>query len=280
MEWAWFVTGLVAGIAALVPLLLWTRHAAGQRARLAERRARDAERLAELGSITGGLAHEIKNPLSTVGLNAQLLGEDLAEADLPAQQRDRLLNRLAALRRETDRLAGILADFLQFAGRVRLDPHPADLVEILDEVVDFFHPQCNQAGVILRSNLPETPVTATVDTGLLKQAVLNLLINAVQAIESGPDERADLIVGLEHDAEEARIHVTDTGPGIDEPDLAAIFRPYVSRKPGGTGLGLPTARRIVEEHGGRLTVDSEVGRGSDFVIHLPRRRSQAANRSQ
>ena len=249
---------------------------AEHRARLAERRARNAERLAEIGSMTAGLAHEIKNPLSTIGLNAQLLAEGLNDAELPAQERDRLLNRLGALSREAERLRAILTDFLQFAGRVKLDARPRDLVRIVAELRDFFHPQCDQSRVVMRTKLPETPVRVPVDETLLKQALLNLMINATQAMTNGAttgedshDTRGELILQIDADDDEARIHVIDTGPGIDPDRLEKIFHPYVSQTVGGSGLGLSTARRIIEEHGGRIAAHSDVGRGSDFVIHLP-----------
>jgi signal transduction histidine kinase len=269
----WLLIGVLVGMAAMLPVLRQVVRRVEHRARAAERRARDAERLAELGSMTSGLAHEIKNPLSTIGLNAQLLGESLREAELEPGQRDRLRRRLDALSREVERLSGILADFLQFAGRMQLDPQPKDLVEVLDELSDFFMPQCEQAGIRLRTQLPGQPVIVPVDEGLLKQALLNLMINASQAMTSARPEqdlKGDLMLRLDADRDCANVHVIDTGPGIEAERLETVFHPYVSSKPGGTGLGLPTARRIIEEHGGRLTVHSEPGQGSDFMIELPR----------
>jgi signal transduction histidine kinase len=268
----WTLLGVAVGVAVMVPVVRVLLARGERRAREAERQARDAQRLAELGAMTSGLAHEIKNPLSTVGLNAQLLGESLREADLPEAQRGRLLRRLESLGREVDRLGGILNDFLQFAGRMKLDPQPHDLVGIVDELSDFFLPQCNQARVTLRTQLPPAPVTARVDLDLFKQALLNLMINAVQAMSDRGDDdgrAGELILRVDPGDGEARIHVTDTGPGVAPDRLDSIFHPYVSSKSGGTGLGLPTARRIVEEHGGRLTVHSDQGAGSDFVIHVP-----------
>jgi signal transduction histidine kinase len=278
----WLIIGLLIGVAAMLPVLrLWTRRAE-RRARRAERRARDAERLAERGAMTSGLAHEIKNPLSTIGLNAQLLAEAIDDAQLPVEERDRLRRRVDSLSREAERLGGILADFLQFAGRIKLDPQPKDLSRIVDELCDFFHPQCVQHGVTLRTRFPDQPLMVKVDEGLFKQALLNLLLNAVQAMmprstvhshtDAGRHEQAmikELILRIDSDDGEARVHVIDTGPGIPPDKLDEIFHPYISHKAGGTGLGLPTARRIIEEHGGRLEAHSEPGRGSDFVIHLP-----------
>ncbi len=281
---AWLLIGFAIG-AFSATLAVRARLVSRERRAIdAERRARGAERLAELGSMTSGLAHEIKNPLSTVVLNAQLVGEEIADSELPEDAKQRLARRVDALGREATRLRDILTDFLRFAGRMKLDPTPQDLRTIVDEIADFFQPQCDQQSVIQRVELPATPVLANVDVGLLKQAVLNLLINAVQAmsaqpvalprelmlrVERGPTPASIADGKASAPIEEVRIHVIDTGPGIDPARHDAIFRPYMTDKPGGTGLGLATTRRIVEEHGGRIHLWSEVGKGSDFTIVLP-----------
>lgn len=285
----WLVLGVVIGLIGMLPIVRLLLRRAELRARQAERRARSSERLAELGSMTSGLAHEIKNPLSTIGLNAQLLSEGLKESELPDEQRHRLLRRTDALSREAERLRGILTDFLQFAGRINLDPQPRDMRAIISEVSDFFHPQCDQHNIMLRTQLPDRPVEVRVDESLFKQALLNLMINAVHAMaDEGPlrdaeahARRGDLMVRLDDtDSRVARVHVIDTGPGIEPTKLEEIFHPYVSGRKGGSGLGLPTARRIVEEHGGRLTAHSEAGRGSDFVIELPRGGNAKSSRAR
>lgn len=272
----WTILGFALGVIVMIPITRILLRRSEHRTRLAERRARLAERLAELGSLTGGLAHEIKNPLSTIGLNAQLLAEGIADSDLPDDTRDRLLRRVTSLRREADRLRDILTDFLQFAGRVKLDTEQRNLASIVEDLTDFFHPQCERARVVMRVQLPGEKVELPLDEGLFKQALLNLMLNAVQAMTGGDDvanddprQRGELILRVEADANEARVHVIDTGPGIPAERIDEIFRPYVSMRKGGSGLGLPTARRIIEEHGGRLEVRSTPGRGSDFVIHLP-----------
>ena len=273
----WYtLLGLVLGLVVMTPVTRLLLRRAEQRARDAERRARQSERLAELGSMTGGLAHEIKNPLSTIGLNAQLLAEALADSDLPEDQRSRLMRRVDALHHEADRLRSILTDFLQFAGRIKLAPKPCDLVQLVDELSDFFHPQSEQAGVTQRCDLPDGAIPVQVDDGLFKQALLNLMLNAVQAMNplgrvEGDDLRnhGELILKVRTDGDDAVVHVIDTGPGISPEKLDAIFHPYVSHRSGGTGLGLATSRRIIEEHGGALDADSMPGRGSDFVIRIP-----------
>ena len=129
-------------------------------------------------------------------------------------------------------------------------------------------------GVVLRAELPRKPVVVAADVGLIKQAVLNLMLNAVQAMHTASDREKELILRLESDLTEARIHVIDTGPGVPEDMRESIFHPYVSGSPGGSGLGLPTTRRIAEEHGGSVSLEVLQGRGSDFIIHLPRTDAQ------
>jgi signal transduction histidine kinase len=248
----WGLGGLLAGALLMLPIV-----------RL---RALEAERLAELGSMTSGLAHEIKNPLSTIGLNAQLLQEAVRESGLPDDERERLVRRIESLRREVERLAGILGDFLQFAGRMQLHIERVNVVKLVDELSDFYHSQCDKAGVVLRTQLPSEPVEVLIDEAMTKQAVLNLMINAVQAMSMHDGASKELMVRVDVGEEAVRVHVTDTGPGIPADRLDSIFRPYVTHGSGGTGLGLPTARRIMNEQGGTLEVNSEVGQGSEFVL--------------
>ena len=233
-----------------------------RRATMLERRAVQAERLAEIGSLTGGLAHEIKNPLSTVQLNLQLLREDL-EPHNPAYSR--LVSRLDTVYRETARLREILDDFLRYAGRIELDRKPTELNALLEELVDFFAPQAQFQRVQLRLKKHATPVVANVDPKLIKQAVLNLMLNALQAMPAG----GDLILGAAKQDGQALIEVIDTGKGIPADAIDKIFNAYYTSKKGGTGLGLAMAQRIVKEHGGEIGVKSELGKGSDFTLRLP-----------
>lgn len=248
-----------------------------RKVRVAERRARSAERLAEIGAMTGGLAHEIKNPLSTIGLNAQLLAEAIDELPLDPEEKGRVTRRIGSLRREVERLRGILTDFLRYAGNIKLEKHPADLNETVRDLIDFFLPQAESQGVRLRENLSTEPLIADMDVSQIKQAVLNLMLNAVQAMSSktpGEGVLKELILRTERASEagtpdEVRLHVIDTGPGIQPESAKRIFEPYFTTKAGGSGLGLPTARRLVEAHDGRLEVHSEPGKGTDFSITLP-----------
>jgi signal transduction histidine kinase len=257
-----FATGLTLGavlgliVAAGVALILYRRSLALQR------RAREAERLAELGTLTGGLAHEIKNPLSTVQLNLQLLMEDIEPGD---PQHRRLVNRLGIVQRETSRLRDILDDFLRYAGRIELDRQPVELNAMLEELVDFFAPQAQAQRVQLRLRNSPAKLTASIDPRLIKQAILNLMLNAMQAM----DGSGELILSLSTTPTHALIDVIDTGKGMPPDVQRRIFQAYFSMRKGGTGLGLAMAKRIVDEHGGTLSLKSEVGKGTDFTISLP-----------
>ncbi len=294
----WFFIGAGMGVGATVVAARWQIRRSLARQLAAERRARTAERLAEVGAMTGGLAHEIKNPLSTIGLNAQLLAEGIDElpedAATTPESKQRLIKRLASLRRETERLRGILSDFLTYAGELRLDKRDNDLNKCVEELTDFFQPQAESQGVRMRSDLAPGELRATFDAALMKQAVLNLMLNAVQSMHTAnaagspqrPKElilrtrrvegRAPALVGVgakpppEPDTGPTlELHVIDTGPGIAPDVLPKVFQPYFSTKAGGSGLGLPTTRRIIEAHTGKLDVHTSVGNGTDFVVTLP-----------
>lgn len=228
-----------------------------------QERARQSERLTELVTLTGGLAHELKNPLSTVQLNLQLLGEDLSPEN-PAYSR--LVSRLGTVQKETSRLRDILDDFLRFAGRMELVRKPVDLNRMLEELVDFYTPQAQLQRVALRFASSEGNLVADVDERLLKQAILNLMINALQAM---PDSGGEIILSARRVDDFAVLDVIDTGRGIDPASLSRIFDAYYSTKRAGTGLGLAIARRIAQEHGGNISVTSEPGKGSDFTVTLP-----------
>jgi signal transduction histidine kinase len=262
-----FLWGLAAGwLSSLIVfgvLLVYAR----RRYEVLRRRAYQAERLAELGTLTGGLAHELKNPLSTIQLNLQLLREDLPDDDDPAH--GRLVRRLSTVQKEAGRLRETLDEFLRYAGKMELHKRPIDVQAMLEELVDFFSPQAQVQHVRLRLNRPENPagrLVVPLDERLIKQAVLNLLINALQAM---PESGGEVILSARQDGRKAVIEVIDTGRGIDPEGLRHVFDAYYSTKKGGTGLGLAISKRIAEEHGGRLTAVSAPGKGSVFSLELP-----------
>lgn len=223
--------------------------------------------MAFLGTLAGGLAHEIRNPLSTIKVNLQLLREDLERADLP-ERRERMSRRVDGLEKAVRRMEEILDDFLNFARGFELDIEPQDLNAVLSEVVQFVEPEMQRLGIDLRCAFdPELP-WVPVDRKYFQQTILNLLLNARQAIEE-TGEPGQIFLTTRRTGTTARVDVTDTGPGIPDDVLPRIFEAYFSTKKGGTGLGLPTCKRIVEEHGGTLTVETEPRKGTRFSIELP-----------
>ena len=262
MEWM-LLLGAVLGGPLWVGLTLWATRRLWRNARRLAARSRGHDHLVQLGQLTGGLTHEIKNPLSTINVNLKLLAEDLARFD--DEEHRRLSRRLGNARAEADRLKATLNDFLQVAGQHELDLRQVDLRRVVGEMADFFASQADAAGVVMRTTPGDDELPVSVDVNLIKQALLNLLINAVQAMSHG----GELIIRLDARDGDALVEVIDTGPGMDEPQRRRIFDAFYSTKKQGTGLGLPTTRRIVREHGGAIHVDTEPGKGTCFTIALP-----------
>lgn len=217
---------------------------------------------AELAELAGGFIHEIKNHLSTLGLNLQMLSEDLQE---PKDQRERRIqSRVSRLQTECTRLLEISNDFLRFARLKVLDLKPASLGETLDEMLDFFGPTAKQANIVLKPIIPADLPQVKLEVEQFKQALLNLLLNAEQAM--GKD--GELTILAAHEGHWVRLELIDTGPGIAPEAREKLFKPFFTTKPGGNGLGLPITRKIIEAHGGRIEVQSEVGKGTRFTMWL------------
>lgn len=222
----------------------------------------------EIARLAGALAHEIKNPLSTIRLNMELLAEDLdaqfAEAG-PSPAQKRAAKRIDLVHRECQRLQDLLDDFLNYAKVRHLDLKPTDLNAEVADALDFFTPKAAEAGVeIVRYLDPELP-SVLLDREAFRGALLNLILNANQAMPDG----GQLVVRTASLNDEVAIYLIDTGCGMDENTAAHMFDAFFSTKPGGSGLGLPTTAKIIEAHNGRISVQSAVGRGTQFTIELP-----------
>jgi signal transduction histidine kinase len=221
------------------------------------------EQYAELAELAGGFIHEIKNHLSTLGLNLQLLAEDFQD---PQTQRERrALERIQRLQTECQRLVDVSNDFLRFARIKDLQFAPTDLAGVVDELIDFFGPMARQANIDIKPYMPADLPPVPIDRELFKQALLNLMLNAQQAMPEG----GTLTIQAERRPGEVCLRLIDTGKGMAPEVLAKLFKPFFSTKPGGSGLGLATTRKIIEAHGGAIEVQSAVGRGTLFTIHLP-----------
>jgi len=221
----------------------------------------------ELGRLLGVIAHEIKNPLSTIKVNLRLIDEQLQDGvSCDVEQRlERARRKLAIIEKEAGRLEQILDSFLRYADGTKPCISPVDINSIVSDMVDFFLPQATSHSITMRQCLYKEPLICPVDDGMLKQAVLNLFINSQQAL----DKSGELMVRTAHAGQYAQIQISDTGKGIPADRLAHIFEPYQSSRPNGTGLGLATVKKIIESHNGSISVVSEPGKGTAFTITLP-----------
>jgi len=237
------------------------------------RRAREEEQSALMGTIAAGLAHEIRNPLGTLSMNLQLLQEDWADPITDREKRS--AKKIGVLLSEVGHLESILNKFLRFAAGHKLKLERVDLNRLVDELLDFTAPQAARTNIrVVKHTSPALPPVQA-DADLIRQCLLNLILNALQAMPDG----GELEVRTEPGPSVSRVLVRDTGVGIPPENLDKIFNLYFSTKPAGTGLGLPMSRKIAEEHGGAIRVESAPGKGSTFVLELPTLDAAVAGRN-
>ena len=267
----YFIYGFVVALLAVVPAVVLFLHKKGNK----KKKNKDGRLLEELGKLTGELAHEIKNPLSTIKINLELVGEELqdsasAESGKVATEKDnrhftRALRKITVIQKETDRLEQILDSFLRYVDKTELNIASININELVSDMIDFYSPQAHSHSITMRQGLYNDPLICKVDTDMLKQVILNLFINAQQAMSKG----GDLMIRTDRQKKEAIIQINDTGSGIAPEKLPYIFNAYYSSRPHGSGLGLPTAKKIIEAHNGTIKVDSEPEKGTSFTIKLP-----------
>jgi two-component system, NtrC family, sensor histidine kinase HydH len=217
------------------------------------------EKLALMGEMAAGMAHEIKNPLASISGAIQLLKEDI-EFD-PGH--DKLMR---IIMREADRLSALVNNFLLFARPPAGKSTPIDLAETLREIVSLFVNDCACSEQIVIEQRYRPNAWVKMDPHQLRQVLWNLLLNALEAIK----ENGTISISTDVDRNRGvRISVADSGPGIKAKDMGAIFDPFFTTKPNGTGLGLSIAHSILESYQSRLDVESTVGRGTRFTFGLP-----------
>ena len=217
----------------------------------------------EIARLAGGLAHEIKNPLSTIRLNMELLAEDFAEGE--SQRERRALAKVQVVQRECRRLQELLDNFLSFAKVRKLAQEPSNLNLQVKQVIDFFRPKAAEAGIEIIDYLAPDLPTVLLDREAFHGALLNLVLNAEQAMPDG----GQLVVRTGTVGDGVALDLIDTGCGMSAETQTHIFDAFFSTKGSGSGLGLPTARKIIEAHGGSISLQSEPGHGTQFTIKLP-----------
>jgi two-component system NtrC family sensor kinase len=230
-----------------------------------------SEKLSSLGRLSASIAHEINNPLAGILTFAKLMVRTIEGGPVDDGARRALVKNLLLVQRETERCSAIVRNLLDFARERPLALRDVSLNAVVEEGLQLIAHQIQIQGVVLEKDLGECPLVHA-DFGQLRQAFVNMALNACQAMARGGRLAVSTAaVG----AEEVRLVVADTGPGIPKEHLQRIFDPFFTTKEKGTGLGLSVVYGIVQRHAGRIEVQSEEGKGTRFVVHLPVRREPA-----
>jgi two-component system NtrC family sensor kinase len=224
-----------------------------------------SERLATIGKMAAHVTHEIRNPLSSIALNLELLEEELNESG------DEARALLRAITKEVDRLSALSTQYLSVAKRQQLRLEEENIGDVVREACDFVRGDLVRNGLALNVNIePDLPLVKA-DEAQLKQALFNLLRNAREAMQQSELGRAGSVeVTLVREQSGVRIAVDDEGTGIESATKDKLFEPFFSTKSHGTGLGLAITREIVEAHGGSISCEARPERGTRFVIQLPK----------
>ncbi len=232
--------------------------------RALEKRAADAEALSAMGTLALNLAHEIRNPLNAAKLQLHLLGKKIDKLAPQEETRAELHNRISIVGDEIARLNRLLTEFLELARPRGIAREPVHVGELVDSVLSLERESAEARGVrIVRDFAPGA--VAIGDAEKLRQVVLNLVVNALEAMKDG----GVLTVRVVREDERIAIAIEDTGPGIDRTVRAQVFDPFFTTKEGGTGLGLSIVRKIVDQHAGGVSLESEPGKGTTVRVWIP-----------
>ncbi|SIQ70210.1 PAS domain S-box-containing protein [Alkalispirochaeta americana] len=231
--------------------------------RTREARLRRAESLASLTTLAAGVAHEIKNPLGSIGIHAQLLEKSVDCLDCPDS--GTMKEYLEVISEEIERLNRIVVDFLFAVRPMDTQLEPADLNQLLDDLLNFLRYELEEGGIKLERDLDPAVPELDLDRRYFKQALLNIVKNAMSAMPQG----GTLRVITQVRGDEALVRISDTGLGMSPEVLEKIFEPYFTTRDFGSGIGLTLVYKVVKEHMGDISVHSREGRGSTFTITLP-----------
>lgn len=238
-----------------------------ERITVMEGQLRKAERLSTIGELAAVLAHEIRNPLGSIQGTAEILKDDF-------QPGDRKYEFLEIMVKESQRLNNVVEDFLRLARPQPVLMRECDLLQELNNVISLVSSEARRRSIALECRVESLPAIEG-DSEKLRQAFLNIILNGLQAAEPG----GSVIITTQHAEPETRepawveLLFADSGPGIPPPETEKIFEPFFTTKEGGTGLGLAITRKIIEGHGGKITVESKPGSGAVFHIRLPLKRA-------
>ena len=230
-----------------------------------EQRLIRSERLAAVGKIAAQITHEVRNPLSSIGLNAEMLEEEVGNLEGPPAQIQESKQLARAIVKEVDRLTDITEQYLRFARLPSPKLEREDLRQIVASLLSFLRGELEARGISVTVDAAAGLPMVAADEQQLRQALLNLLRNAGEAMVAG----GRLELTLREAGAQVELRITDSGQGIAPEHLARIWEPFFSTKEHGTGLGLALTQQIIVEHGGTIDVESQVGRGTTFIVRLP-----------
>jgi len=259
----WF-GGLLIGLGVLGIFFIFFyqyRHYHQHKAR--EEELQRADKLISIGKLAAGVAHEIRNPLNAISMAIQRLQHEF----LPVSEEDRksFLQFSSVIREEIKRVDKIITNFLNFTKQCQPVKSSVSLSRLIDDLVLFLSAEAEKNHVSIETTYDQKEVKVWCDPDQIKQCLINIIRNAIQAMPNG----GKILVELHFPQNEATIRIKDTGPGLSESQKEKIFEFYYSDKEGGIGLGLPISQKIMEEHCGRIEVDSRVGQGTEFILYLP-----------
>jgi two-component system, NtrC family, sensor kinase len=226
-----------------------------------------AERMATVGRLSLKVAHEVRNPISAIELNAEIL-RDIVRARAGEEDMDEAAGVVASIRDQVKTLDALTEEYLTFARFPRPHFEEESVADLVQELAEFIRPVATRQGLTVRTETDRKVPMMEIDRGLLRQAVLNLVKNGLEMLSRG----GELILTSGLNGESVEIAVSDTGPGIEDDVARQLFEPFFTTKPQGTGLGLSIARQITEEHGGELSWKNRPGGGAVFTIRLPIKR--------
>jgi two-component system sensor histidine kinase HydH len=223
-----------------------------------------------LSRLLARFAHEVRNPLSSLDIHVQLLEEDLAHA--PSAVREKTISRFEIIHGELHRLENIVRHFLSLAGPSSLSLQPVEIPKVINHVCELLRPEAASRSIDISIKLPDSLPSVPADAAQLTQALVNLAINAIQAVEQKGRVEVSALVDEKNDV--ITIAVLDTGPGIPPEKQSSVFEPFFTTKPEGSGLGLWIVQQIVTAHGGMVKSSNAEGSGAIFTMHLPLRKKE------
>jgi signal transduction histidine kinase len=259
----WF-GGLLIGLGIIgILLIFFHQYRQYWQQKVREEEIQRADKLISIGKLAAGVAHEIRNPLNAISMAIQRLQHEF----LPTTEEDqkKFLQFSSVIREEIKRVDKIITEFLNFTKKFHPVKSSVSLNKLIDDLVLFLGAEADRNKVVIEKIYNKNGIKVWCDPDQIKQCLINIIRNAIQAMPNG----GKIIISLQFSKNEAILSIKDTGPGLSNSQKNKIFEFYYTDKEGGIGLGLPISQKIIEDHCGRIEVDSEIGKGTQFTLYLP-----------